>query len=551
MPAAFQGWQKQGSFGMRILRAETLVRDVDPNSPAAAAGVVAGDRVDVGKLSVDGHLILMNPRLGDTLTLTVLHAGAPRALTLTAEAVRTPATLRWLILAGFVSAGAFIVVGTILVFLRPAPMTWWLWLYCVGILPVNELLDYYAFLPNPIFGPVWLLGRIFLGGFSVFPLLPFALLFPHDRIAGWRAKARVPVAALAVIAFAYYVSIAWRGLRHGLDHYSLLNGLPALSLYLVAGILIGATYVNAHGADRQRLKWAVTGMLVAFVAQIAEYVPGPVWLPPLGESISIVMPVTVAYAALRHHLIDVQFVISRAILYGSLTAILVSFVSLVDWFTSRFISEYHLALYLEATATIGMGFALDRLHNRLEWLTERVVFRARHEAEQHLVRVARSLAFAKHKESIEEALVNEPSRWLQLASAAVFYRDDGRDAYVRGHSKGWTDRDLDQFPGDAPVVRYIVTEQGVLRAKDAGWDVRGLPSGTAAPVLYVPIFSRQEVLAIAIYGAHVNSTTLDPDEVGLLAQLAPGAGIALDHLAFEILQEKLARAEAALRTSQQ
>ncbi|MBV8601885.1 MAG: hypothetical protein JO359_10020 [Candidatus Eremiobacteraeota bacterium] len=547
VPAALQGWGTHGSYGMRILRAENLIRSVEPGSPADRAGIIPGDRADLTDLGIPGHLRLMNPRAGDALTLDILHGSEERTVRLVAVAEPMPVNLRWLILASFVSTFAFIAVGTILVFMRPAPMTWWLWLYCAGILPLNETLDYYAFLPDAIFAPLWLFGRTFLGGLSVFPIIPFALRFPHDRIEGWRARARPAIGALAVVSLIYFATIAWKGLRYGLDHYSLLNGIPALFYYLVASLFILATYLSAHGVARQRLKWAVTGMLIAFVAQIPEYFPGPAWVAPLSLTISIVMPLSVAYAALRHNLIDVQFVLSRALVVGALTAILIAFVSLVDWLTSRFISEYHFALYLEASATIAMGFVLDRLHASLERLAERVVFRHRLEAEEHLALVARSLSFANHRESIDEALTEEPARALRLASAAVFYRDGDRPIFVRGRSVGWDESELKQFPDDAPVVRYLTADRKVLRAKDAAWKAESLPKGSCAPVLFVPVFCRGELLALGVYGAHLNGTTLDPGEVTMLAQLAPGAGVALDHLAFERLRERLERTEDELR----
>ncbi len=540
MPAAIEGWQQHATFGMRILRAGTLVRSVEPGSPADRAGIVAGDAIDVAALGLHGHLVLMNPRNDDRLTMTVVHGDTRRPVTLTAVPAHTSDAYRWLIVGDFLSTATFIVVGAMLVYLRASPMTWFLWLYGVGIAPVNELLNYYAFLPRDVFAGVWLVGRVFLGGFSVFPLLPFVLRFPYGHIGGWRKVLRPWLIALVAVAFVYYVAIAWIGLRYGLAGYSLLNAIPALILYLVAAGLLTTTYLRAHGVDRQRLKWAVTGMLVAFATQILQYIPAATLVAPAAEVASIVMPICVAYAVLRHRLIDVQFVINRAIVYGILTAFLLAFVSLLDWFTASFISEYHLAKYLEAGATIAMGFVLDRLHTALDAFTDRVFFRARHEAEQHLARVARSLGFAMRIESIEEAVVDEPVRCLKLASAALFRRDEARGTFVRGRSLGWADDDLREFADDAPLIRYLRSDEVALSARDARLDPAGLPRGTAAPALYLPIFCREVLTAVAIFGAHANGSGLDPDEVALLGTLAPGAGLAFDHLSYELLRRELA-----------
>jgi hypothetical protein len=539
MPAATDGWQPHGTFGMRIARAENLVREVTPDSPAAAAGMLPGDRVDIAALGIAKHLDLMAPRAGDTLDLRIDRAGAVRAVTLTAVPEDRPMILRWLIAGEFVSTAAFVIVGALLVFLRPAPMTWWLWLFCAGIVPVNELLDFYSFLPVPVQTGTWLVARIFLGGFSVFPLMPFVLRFPNDRISGWRTGIRVPAIALTAVLLAFYVTIAWVGLTRGLDHYSRLNGLPALGVYLFSAILLLLTYTRSRGAERQRLKWAVSGMLAGFIAQIFVYVPAGVWVAPIAGIVSIVMPISVAYGALRHRLIDADFVINRAIVYGLLTAVLISIVSLVDFIVSQFIGEYHLAKTLEAGAAIAIGFALDRFRAQLDRFTDRFFFQARHRAEAQLDRVARSLDFVHEERTIREALIDEPVRWLELASAALFEFDASLKAFTRTHSTGWGDDDLHTVDQDAMLVRFLRDERAPMAGHDVAWNVAGLPGGAAAPALYVPVFRREQLYGIIIYGAHANTTTLDPGEVAMLARFGPRAALAFDHLAYDEMQERL------------
>jgi hypothetical protein len=43
-----------------------------------------------------------------------------------------------------------------------------------------------------------------------------------------------------------------------------------------------------------------------------------------------------------------------------------------------------------------------------------------------------------------------------------------------------------------------------------------MPEGSAYPVLVIPIVTQHVLAAVVLYGAHVNATLPDPDEVALL-----------------------------------
>ena len=67
--------------------------------------------------------------------------------------------------------------------------------------------------------------------------------------------------------------------------------------------------------------------------------------------------------------------------------------------------------------------------------------------------------------------------------------------------------------------------------------------GSALPVLAIPIVMQHVLIAVVLYGSHVNSTLLDPDEVELLQAIAKAA--ATSHQQVRIAT--LARENAALK----
>jgi hypothetical protein len=545
LPAATVGWAERGTWGIN----GNFVRSVDAGSPAALAGIEPGDRIRFGALPLTKRMRIFFPIPGERLTVPVEHAGADGTI-LTRNVTMTAATTlvgkskldRWLTALEFLTYIVFVAVGTTLVYLRPSPMTWWLWFYCSGWVPIQWIHWHYSFLPDPAFTALFLVDNAFIAGGSTLPLLPFLLRFPNDRLSGWRSAWRGPIATLVVAGYVYYIGLAFWRLSDRLSRpqISFLDAAPASGVFVLAAVLLLVTFARAEGADKPRLRWAVFGMLFSFFSLFISYVPvpKPQWFSELTTTLSVTMPLSIAYATLRHRLLDVRFVINNAVVYGSIAAVLIAFVSLLDFSLSHLIADYHLTLGIEAAITIGLGFILDRLHGAMERAAERVFFRSRLIAAERLRRVRGALAYASRDETIQSSLIDEPVAALALASAALFRKlPDGR--FARTHALGWNDATLAQLDADDALVRTLQFERKALDPTQI-WGARDdVPPGAGAPALAAPIFSRESLEGLVVYGAHRDQTEIDPGEADLLSALCEAAAAAFDHVAYERSQETI------------
>ena len=122
-------------------------------------------------------------------------------------------------------------------------------------------------------------------------------------------------------------------------------------------------YASAGEVTRRRLTWVIVGFILFVVfATIGDF--GTELWPPLRPVanyailISALCPLVMIYAVLRHHLLDISFVVNRALVYSVLTAIIVAIVAVVDWVAGKYLYETRAALALEAAIAIGIGFVL-------------------------------------------------------------------------------------------------------------------------------------------------------------------------------------------------
>ncbi|MDQ6781272.1 MAG: hypothetical protein M3Z37_09010, partial [Candidatus Eremiobacteraeota bacterium] len=304
-----------------------------------------------------------------------------------------------------------------------------------------------------------------------------------------------------------------------------------------------ATYIAARGSDRQRIRWVIVGFGIALIAGLTQtylssVIALPYWLYATLLLVPVATPLTVAYAVIKHRVIDVSFVVSRALVYGIMTTIIVGAFSVVDWLFVEKLKLVRLGTIAELGVAVAGGFWFNGMHRRVDAFIDATFFRERHRAELVLSRDAAALRFAETPEIVAHFLIDEPMRALSLASAALFRRR--RDGiYVCEAAKGWGPDSIARLDADDdPLLLLARTENGPLSLHDHPWRTHGVPGGPNRPVLALPIIVRRELAAIAFYGAHLHGEALDPDEIRIIAGLATSSAAAYDHIEAETLRKE-------------
>jgi MFS family permease len=236
---------------------------------------------------------------------------------------------------------AFPTVGLIIASRRSTNLLEWLLLFFGLSLSANEFLRAYAeytllYRPGALPGGLaiaWV--STWIWGF-IYPILPFVLLlFPDGRLPSpnWR-----PFACIAgLLSGLFLLMIPFRA--GGLEYFPTIPnpvGIPVLTeaafqslafanfiVILVAATSLPVRFRRARGEERQQLKWvAYAAVFLGVVGVVA-----PVWLPPwLSVIVSTVaftgFAAAIAVAILKYRLYDIDRIINRTLVYGTLTALL-------------------------------------------------------------------------------------------------------------------------------------------------------------------------------------------------------------------------------------
>jgi hypothetical protein len=530
-PSVFAVWQGPVTYGFSIGQKTLTIGNVDERE--AAEGLRNGMRVQPNGESA---WRLRHPLLG--ARVTVLNHGRQVAVTAhhdpPSQAEAIVVTLSLLI------TFALIVFAGVLCYRRPGVMTVALWLFAITNCDARHIeLPYYQ-IPENAARPLIVLVNSFIGGWGFYPLVWFALRFPNNTLQT-RAMRLSDYAwsVLSIAALAWFIADGFMGLRVSeFWSYTLPQNLP--SIMAVAALLW--VYVRSPETVRQRAVWAIAGLIttviVALVANFVNETSTDYLLADVLLLISTACPFALVYSVLRHQLLDISFVVNRALVFSTLTAFIVGIVALADYVISKFLSQTRVAFIVEAAVTVGVGFALQRVHGLLEGVVDRVVFASRHAAEKHTDRVISGLAFAKSHQSVLGAVVEEPRVTLDLQSAGVFIRE-GDTLKLAAHH-GWHIAGVPEIEVDDPLARLLQAERKSVDIAESRWhaDIRGFAPGSLQ--IAVPLFSRNDLFGIVFYGRHRNGSALDPEERALLLRLCQAGAVAYEAVELQQAREQLA-----------
>jgi hypothetical protein len=540
----------EGTFGLVVLPRSPIVVAVDHGSPADRGGIRPGDRlIDHGNYEIPSRVRAVYP--GERETLTFQRDGVYRTVALVG--VANPGFNMWQRIGGvlaYLPPTVFLVVAFLLVFLRPSVMSWAFYVFAVGYFGTAPVFMYWSHVLSPAayVALSFVLSTIF-GPWSVLPLLPFLLRFPNGDVLGWRRRIDTFVWILLALTYALYV-VEWY-------LYSTTESLPAwdvipaavipLAAFAFAGLILAKNLATATPSDRQRLGFLVIGTFASFVAYAIYYVPGiPFAVGQVVGFAVVLMPICIAYAVFRLRVLDINFVLNRALVYGVLSLGVIAFVSILDWFFSRVVAFGRLAIGVELMATIAIGFMLDRINRAVEGFVESVFFRQRRMAEKLLRRAASALPYATDESAIVDGLVQVPVDSIELGAAALYRRSADGARFEGVATARQTTLAPAGFDANDLLVRMLLADESVVWLDDLR--SRLDPESAAIYTLAVPVTVRHELVSFTLYGAHANGAQLDPDEVELLKELAREAARAYDHVEAERARERymqLTRPQAA------
>ena len=581
VPDLYRVFSPLASFGLVADNDGVVVSVVAPfdspaQSPASAAGIALGDRIDLPSmrcvpldstrcrslLSVLGGLggkQVVLPGREIELAIDPADGGAARLVRMAAARPAHHWGDSLVLLADTVVAIVVILAAFRLVWLHPGKVTWGFFLYAIWFNP-GQTYAYYALLqqwPVAVFAQE--IAEALAHGAGFAGLLMFALRFPTDAPnEPWTRFEWMPPVAGAVIALLWLASFAN---AFGVRTETLATTAFLLGYAVDAAVLF--VLVRRRRAlppqDQQRMLWVIWGCgigLSAFIfAEIAQStsllqhrlgVSPPTALIGLLYLLNGVLAYFVSVAVVHRRVIDVAIPLR----YGTILTVLTLAVGIPIVNLHELLSHYQESfripewIWLLIVAPVALVL-LQRLHEICVEMVDRALNKRFHATRRRLKETAAAILKLRTFEEIDRVLVDMPRTALDLSSAAIFRQRD--NAFRREHAVGWDASPLRELrrDEDAVVLRSVETAAPVRLPRDA-WNRPALPE-LQAPCLAIPVCGEAlGAIAILLFGPHESGNDIDQDEREMLAELATRAAAGYERVAFMLLSEEVTELRASV-----
>jgi hypothetical protein len=302
-----------------------------------------------------------------------------------------------------------------------------------------------------------------------------------------------------------------------------------LAVFMLGSAAILITYFNARGLDRYRIKWVVFGSMCALCASAVDFFwlnlsPHPAWFLSALELFYVGFPLSVAYAVIRHRVIDVRFVASRTLAFAVIGGIVTFIVVGVDWlFSARLpTSRFEAAIY--AGLALLVGFSLNAGRQWIGKTVNYVFFRQWYRTLEQAHTIGDALHHAKSTVELYGPLTAGIANVFSLASTALFERvEDG--GFVRVAAFGWPTGKIWHILRNDRVAEYAAERPRLLDIDAFQWDESDLPAGVARPCVMFPIVTARRTYALLLCGTHESGAGIDPDEIRTIRGMCAHAGM--------------------------
>ena len=327
-------------------------------------------------------------------------------------------------------------------------------------------------------------------------------------------------------------------IQYQLGTFFFLVATPGYALFIVCeGDLIGGL-TNTHDINqRNMIRYLLIGFTISILGTLTDLTPLGKY--PFDIAANCVTAILIAYAILRHKLLDIQVVIRIGLLYSITTAIFsaIYFVSISLLLNAFQLLTGKTVFLVSLFVGILSSLLLSPLRNLAQSWIDRIFYRDKYNAELMLQRLSRTTTTLLDIEKISHLILSEISDTLHTEHGAILIKQSERDDYQVIAENTEKQHFHTGFRADHPIVIRMTRQNQPLTNHNLTLDplYKSLWKEEREELeqfnadLFLPLNSKGELIGILALGKKKSSQPYTQDEQLIFSTLANQTAVAIEN----------------------
>ena len=313
---------------------------------------------------------------------------------------------------------------------------------------------------------------------------------------------------------------------------------PGYGLYFFSLIQLMRSYrTSVDPRQRNRLRYLIGGAGVVIVSTLFNFTPlGRYPIDIAGNGINALF---IAYAILRHNLLDIQVVLRKSLLYSIPTVLIGAGYFLVISLASSLFDLYSgLGIFILSliVAILTALVALPLRDKAQSWI-DRLFFREKFDSGLMLQRLSGQVASILDLDIITDLILEETTSILHIEKAAFFLKQVGSEGFFLTNQKGMSANAMIQLSKNHPIVLWFSNHDQLLTRHDmsvmpqfkALWGQERGELEKVEAELFIPLKVKGDLVGIFAVGMKRSEEGFSQDDQLTLTTIANQVAVTIEN----------------------
>ena len=327
-------------------------------------------------------------------------------------------------------------------------------------------------------------------------------------------------------------------LHYELGHFFLLVAGPGYSLIIISLRDLIQGFSRTHDAhQRDRIRYLVIGFTITILATLVNFTKFGKY--PIDIAANGVTALLIAYAILRHQLLDIRVVIRLGLLYSITTALF----GVIYYVTISLVLNIFELITGKAVFFVSIvvgtlaAFLLSPLRNQAQAWIDRIFYREKYNADLMLQRLSQTTTSLLDIDKITQMILSEIVNTLHIEHGAILIKnvENGNFEVITGDAKH---RHFPSgFRADHPIVTWMANHNQPLLSHEmlvvptfkSMWMEEKDELEKFNAEMFLPLNTKGELIGILVLGKKLSSQPYTQDERLVFSTLANQTAVAIEN----------------------